>query len=676
MDSEQSKPLVGLPENAFRELEPGEKYIPITPSEVATAETSMRSIIFGICMTLMWAAAASYVCLRFGQGIETAIPIAILAVGISPLLKKITGRANTMLENINILSIGATSGIVVGGALFTLPALFILQIDHLTSFFQLFFVAFLGAVMGVLLLIPFRRYFVDDMHGKLPFPEATATMEILLAGERGGGQAKVLGYSMLIGIVYDFLIMTLKIWPEDFSTTMIRSLDGLTHKVKAVFNFNVSAAIAGLGYIIGVRYAAMIVAGSMLSWFILIPLFNFIGSGLETPLMEGTPLISSLDARGIFNHFVRNIGIGGIFAAGVISILKLSKVIVGALTTGLKEILSSSLRHAGDEAVERTDRDVKMIWVLAMFLLVVFSLWLYFYSSVMVGQVRPLYFSLVALLITVVISFLFASVSAMAIAMIGVTPISGMTLMTLVLTCAVLVSAGLTGDGGMLAILLVGGTVCTALSMTGTLVTEFKIARWVGATPSRVQWSNIIASALAAVVVSMVMYLLNDTIGFVASAEHPRPLPAPQANAMAAVISSFMQTASVPWMMYAVGVVIACMVELVGVSGLAFALGMYIPMEYNAPILAGAIFAHFVRKSTTDSELAAKRHERGTLVASGFIAGGAMGGIFTVLLIFFGLELAGFGESHHTPLWNWVGLAGFFALCTFMYWEGKRAKKE
>lgn len=655
---------IQLPENAFRELEPGEVYHPVIPADANVPESTVRSFIIGFAMNIIFSMSAAYIALKLGQGIETAIPIAILAVGLSAVFK----RRSTLLENVNIMAFGATSGIIVGGAVFTLPALFILEIDHLSSFFQLFLVAFFGASLGVLFLIPFRRYFVEDMHGKLPFPEATATTEILITGEKGGDQARILVIAMIVGGIYDFLIISLRLWRESFTTALIEPLGMLTDKVKLVFSMNTSAAIAGLGYIIGVRYAAIIFAGSMLSWFVLIPLFAYLG--YDTALVPepggGTQVMASADD--IFFEQVRYIGIGGIFIAGLIGIIKLSPVIIQALSKGMRDLLASRRAHVDETSLKRTDRDISMSLVVGMQLVVIVLLWVYFRFSVLGGQDNATLLSFLALAVTVVISFLFASVSARAVAMIGVTPISGMTLMTLVVTALIMARAGLTGPYGMLATLLVGGVVCTALSTTATLVTEFKAGYWLGATPRKIQWANIAGSAVAAVVVSLVIVLLSKVYGFAPGPDHPNPLPAPQPNAMAAVIKSLMVSAETPWMLYMTGGVIAIIVEILGISGLAFALGMYIQIELNAPILAGAIVAWFVKRGARTADESYR--DRGTLIASGLIAGGALIGVISSIFKWMEAQV---GRTiipdigNVGPVGNWIGLIAFAALCAAIY---------
>ncbi|UCE17304.1 MAG: oligopeptide transporter, OPT family [Gemmatimonadota bacterium] len=664
-----------LPENARRELKEGEHYSPIITAERGVVEVTVRSIVFGLCMAVLFSGAAAYIALKLGQGIETAIPIAILAIGCSALL----ARKSTLIENVNILSIGATSGIIVGGSVFTMPAIYILGIENLSSFFQIFVVPLFGAVLGVLFLIPFRRYFVADMHGKLPFPEATATAEVLVTGERGGKQAKVLAYAMAIGAVFDFLGPSMHAWAESFTTAMIGGLSAVTHRVKAVFSLNTSAAICGLGYLIGVRYAAIIVAGSLMSWFVLVPLFAHLGNYIAGPITEGAEPLSQMPAEDIFYNYARYVGIGGIFAAGLISILKMSSVIMKAFRQAFGEIFRHRAQTREKTTTTRVDRDMNITTVFGMIFGVAVLLWFYFRFVVLGNQANPTTLSIVAIAITLVIAFLFAAVSAWAIAMISVTPISGMTLRTLIVTAVLFSQLGLRGPTGMLATLLVGGVVCTALSMTGTLVTEFKIAYWLGATPRTIQWSNILAAAVSSVTVTAVIILLAKVYGFAPSLHHPTPMPAPQPNAMAAVLSSLMGGGKAPWFLYGIGVVFAVIVEMVGVSGLAFALGMYLPMELNSPILVGAIVAWLVKKSSTDESISKARHDRGLLIASGLIAGGAIIGVVAALLKFFEdkyrtLLIPDFNNVGSAG--NWLGLVVFVLLCVYIYWDAHREARE
>ena len=663
-----------LPENAYRELKPGEIYEPVIPSDASVLEVTIRSIGMGILMGIIFSAAAAYIALKLGQGIESAIPISILAIGASALM----ARKSTLLENVNILAIGATSGILVGGSVFTMPAIYVLHLDSLSSFFQIFIVPFLGAVLGVLFLIPFRRYFVADMHGKLPFPEATATTEILMTGERGGQQAKVLVSAMGLGFLFDLVALTFGAWRDVFTTALIKPLGFLTNKVKAVFALNTSAAVLGLGYIIGVRYASIICAGSFLAYFVLIPLVAWLGAHIPGPLSAGLPPISAMSAEQIFDHYVRYIGIGGIFMAGILSILKMLPVMGQALVkafTEIRRIFSGGLKQ---NEVARVDADIPMGLVGVLLLATVIAIWAYFRFSVLVNMHGAGKLALMALLLTLVISFLFAAVSAWAVAMISVTPISGMTLTTLIVAALLLAQMGLTGKEGMLAALLIGGVVCTALSMTGSLVTQFKIGYWLGATPRRIEWANIFGAAVASVTVTAMIMLFAKVYGYVPSAAHPNPMPAPQANAMAAVIQSVMSAAHAPWLLYGVGAAIAIIVEMLGISSLALALGMYLPIQLNTPILFGALVAEYVRRKAPDDATRKARQNRGTLIASGLIAGGALAGVADGVIRMIVDWRHGTIPSLNNVrgLGNWLGLAMFCVLAVYVIWDASRANPE
>lgn len=676
----QEKNNMALPENAYKELGPGEVYTPIISQETGVPEVTRRSITFGLLMIVIFSAAAAYIALKLGQGIETAIPISILAVGFSALAR----RKSILIENVNILAIGATSGIVVGGSVFVMPAIFMLGLDKgstpFETFLQIFLVPFLGAVLGVLFLIPFRRYFTQEMHGKLPFPEGTATTEILVAGEKGGSQAKVLVYSLGLGIVLDYLALALKAWSDTFTTASVPAMDYFTQKVKGVFAMNTSAAVLGLGVIIGLKYASIIMAGSLLSYFVLIPLFGYISPDYAAASYDQI-FFGIKNAAGMMTHpGVRNIGIGGIFAAGVISIIKMAPVIKQALGQVLSQLFK---KHDGSEkASSRLDLDIKMTSVFGMAIALAVAIFVYFRLVVVAGQANATMISLLSLVLTFLIVFLFSAVSAWAVAMISVTPISGMTLTTLIIAAVTLAALGLKGGPGMLAILLIGGVVCTALSMSGSLVTQFKIGHWLGSTPKTIQWSNIYGSALASLTVTGVIMLFAKVYGYgTPTPEHLTPLPAPQAGAMAAVANAFMGGQDVPWMLYGVGAIIAVVVSMLGVSALAFALGMYLPIELNSPILLGAIVGWMIQKSSKEEKLSKARNDKAILIASGFIAGGALAGVFDGITKMF-VPDEGFGFSSWMPgiftegFRNWVGLLVFLALSAFLYWDANKAKPE
>ena len=652
-------------------MAPGERYLPIVPSAASVVEVTARSIGFGLVMTAIFSAAAAYLALKLGQGIESAIPIAILAIGYSAIAK----RRSTLLENVNIVTLGACAGIVVGGSTFTMPAIFILGLEQQSSFGQIFLVPLLGAILGVLFLIPFRRYFVAEMHGKLPFPEATATTEILVAGERGGRQAMVLLVSMAVGFTVDFLALHLRAWRDTFTTVLIPSLHKLTDDVKAIFVLNTSAAVLGLGYIVGLRYATIIMAGSLLSYYVFVPLVGAVGALVPGPLFPGRPPVSGLAAEAIFSEYVRYIGIGAIFSAGVLSVLKMSPVIAQAVSRVFAELKRAG---RGTDAAERTDRDVSIGAVVAGSAAVAAALFMYFRFAVLADTANPTTISAMSLLLTFGITFLFAAVSAWAIAMISTTPISGMTLTTLIISAGVLSALGLAGPSGMLSVLLIGGVVCTALSMTGSMVTLLKVGYWTGATPRRIELTLVAGSVVAAVTVTAVMFVFARVYGYAPSPQHHNPVAAPQANAMAAVISSVMQSGGAPWFLYGVGAVVAVIVQMLGISALAFALGMYLPIELNSPIFAGAIVAWLVRRPAGNAMLARARGSRGTLIASGFIAGGAIAGVADGM-IRFGFDWfqrpITYDLGNDGPPGNWIGLAMFVALGAFLWWDARRASE-
>jgi len=666
---ESADQMKGLPENAFRELAKGEAYRPLIAPGEKTPEVTFRAIVIGILLSILFSGSMAYLTLKIGTGIEAAIPIAILAVGLSFLFK----RKSTILENVIIMAIGATSGIVIAGAVFTLPALYIMGLDQHTNIFQLFFIPLLGSILGVVLLIPLRRYFCADMHGKLPFPEATATTEVLVAGKKGGRDARVLAYTMVLGGIYDFLATAMAAWRETFTTAMLDSFSTLTTKVKAVFSLNTGAAITAMGYIVGIRFAAMLTAGGALSWLVLVPLFAYVGG------LSGNTEMLAMTNEEIFVNYIRTIGIGGIFMAGVIGIIKSLPVMYDAFGKGFRELFESKKQHDKEEKViVRTERDIRMYGVVAILLATLIGVFVYFRFSVLAGQPNPFLLAIIALLITFILSFLFSSVSAYAIATIGTTPVSGMTMMTLVIACLLLMKAGLSGESGMVAALLVGGVICTALSMTGSLVTQFKVAYWVGATPRWIQWANIGGSIIAGFVCALVIVMLSKVYGFAPGPGHPNPLPAPQANAMAAVIQSIMLHGNAPWFLYGIGAMIALLMELIGISPLAFALGMYLPFELIAPMLVGAVVSTLVRKSSKDKKISERRNARGTLISSGLIAGGALMGVIGAFIEWLGMEvfhkdlLPDFGNVGYFG--NWMGLGMLIVLCMYIYWDSRRAK--
>ena len=651
--------IKGLPENAYQELKPGEEYKPLMPANSNPQEITPYSVIMGLLMAVLFSAAAAYLGLKIGQVFEAAIPIAIIAVGVSTLLK-IKGSLG---QNVIIQSIGQNSGLIVAGTIFTIPALYILNLD--AQFYQVFLASAFGGILGILFLIPFRKYFVAEMHGKFPFPEATATTEILVAGEKGGKQALVLVVSGLIGGAYDFIIATFGWWSEIFTTRVFGFGEMLADKFKLVFRLNVGAAVMGLGYIVGLKYAAIICAGSFVSWYLLVPIIGYVGSGLtETFGTNATKLISAMTAEEIFRQYVRHVGIGGIAMAGIIGIIRSSKIIRDAITLGFKEIFEKKV--AGSVGV-RTQLDLSMKIIVGGLVITTILLFVFFH----LGVVNNLGWALAGVLIVLVISFLFTTVAANAIAIVGTNPVSGMTLMTLILSSIVLTSIGLKGESGMIAALIIGGVVCTALSMAGGFITDLKIGYWLGSTPRKQEQWKVLGVIVSALTVGFVMMILNETYGFVGEGA----LVAPQANAMAAVIQPLMDQQPAPWTLYIVGAILALVLTMIKVPALAFALGMYIPLELNTPLLVGGLIAHFVSTRSKDEKINNARRERGTLIASGFIAGGALMGVISAFLRWkdynwVNVEWAG---SHSAEMF---AIIMFSVICVYMIWDSLRGKPE
>jgi putative OPT family oligopeptide transporter len=650
----------GLPDNAYKELTPGEEYHPIMDPKSTPQEVTPYSVIMGLLMAVLFSAAAAYSGLKIGQVFEAAIPIAILAVGVSTLLNK----SNALGQNVIIQSIGASSGVIVAGAIFTIPALYILNLP--AEFYQVFFASALGGFLGILFLIPFRKYFVKDMHGKFPFPEATATTEILVAGEKGGSQAVVLVVSGLVGGVFDFLFSAFGLWAEVITSRMVPIGAVIADKMKLVARFNVSAMIFGLGYIVGLKYSAIIAAGSFLSWFVLVPLFAELGQSLTAPFgATATKLIVDMSAEEIFRAYVRQIGIGGIAMAGIIGIIRSSRIIGGAFSLAYREIFHRG--EAGPAKTERTQTDLRMAFTVQLILLTAIMIFIFFYTGVVFNLVH----ALVGLAIVLIIAFLFTTVAANAIAIVGTNPVSGMTLMTLILSSFVLVQIGLSGTAGMVSALIIGGVVCTALSVAGGFITDLKIGYWLGSTPKKQESWKFAGVLLSAATVGGVILVLNQTFGFTGE----NALAAPQANAMAAVIQPLMSDTPAPWSLYMLGAIIALLLVMVKIPPLAFALGMYIPQELNTPLLVGGLLAWWVTSRSKDEKLNNARLSRGTLIASGFIAGGSLFGVLSAFIRFGGVDLLipGWAETHLGEL---AGLIAFILLFIYALMDTMRARVE
>ena len=651
---------IEIPENAFRELRTGEEYEPIMSPKRTYREVSPWSITWGILMTVLFSAAAAYLGLKVGQVFEAAIPIAIIAIGLSSATK----RKNALGENVIIQSIGACSGAVVAGGIFVMPAIYMLDLQ--ADFLKIFIAAALGGVLGILFLIPFRKYFVKDQHGKYPFPEATATTQVLVSGEKGGSQAKPLLLAGLVGGLYDFIVATFGFWNENVTSRMIGIGETIADKAKLVFKVNTGAAVLGLGYIIGLKYAFIICLGSLAVWWLIVP-----GMALlfpDTVLNQWDPTITTavgqMAPEAIFKAYARSIGIGGIAMSGIIGIVKSWGIIKSAVGLAAREMKGKG----GDQAeVLRTQRDISFKIIAFGSIATLIITFLFFYFGVMNFN---LLHAVVGIILVTIIAFLFTTVAANAIAIVGSNPVSGMTLMTLILASVVMVAVGLKGNAGMLAALLMGGVVCTALSMAGSFITDLKIGYWLGTTPKKQETWKFLGTIISAATVAGVMIVLNKTYGFTSG-----KLAAPQANAMAAVIKPLMSGQGAPWILYAIGAVIALVLDRCKVPALAFALGMFIPLELNIPLLVGGAINWYITSRSKEETINKARGEKGTLIASGFIAGGALMGVISALLKFGGIEFqyATWWENHLSEL---LSLVAYIALIFYFILATKLSKKE
>ena len=651
---------IDLPENAFRELKDGEEYKPVMSPQESYREVSPWSITWGILMAVLFSAAAAYLGLKVGQVLEAAIPIAIIAIGVSSATK----RKNALGENVIIQSIGACSGAVVAGGIFVMPAIYMLDLQ--ADFFKIFIAAALGGVLGILFLIPFRKYFVKDQHGKYPFPEATATTQVLVSGEKGGSQAKPLLLAGLVGGLYDFIVATFGWWNENVTSRMIGFGETIADKAKLVFKVNTGAAVLGLGYIIGLKYAFIICVGSLTVWWLIVPGMALIFP--DTVLNQWDPSITTavgqMAPEVIFKSYARSIGIGGIAMSGIIGIVKSWGIIKGAVGLAAREMKG---KGSGQDEVLRTQRDISFKIIAFGSIATLLITFLFFYFGVMNFN---LLHAVVGILLVTIIAFLFTTVAANAIAIVGSNPVSGMTLMTLILASVVMVAVGLKGNAGMLAALLMGGVVCTALSMAGSFITDLKIGYWLGTTPKKQETWKFLGTIISAATVAGVMIVLDKTYGF-----NSGKLAAPQANAMAAVIKPLMSGQGAPWVLYGIGAIIALVLDRCKVPALAFALGMFIPLELNIPLLVGGAVNWYVTTRSKNEAINKARGDKGTLLASGFIAGGALMGVVSALLKFGGIEVdySSWWENHLSEL---LSLVAYAALILYFILATKLSKKE
>ena len=662
MKQENEKPT-GLPENAFRPLKPGEEYKPLMSPDREYPEVNLWSVSWGIAMAVLFSAAAAYLGLKVGQVFEAAIPIAIIAVGVSGAAK----RKGALGENVIIQSIGACSGVIVAGAIFTLPALDILQDKYpemTVDFMQMFISSLLGGILGILFLIPFRKYFVSDKHGEYPFPEATASTQVLVSGEKGGSQAKPLLIAGLVGGLYDFIVATFGWWNENFTTRVCGWGEVMAEKAKVVLKINTGAAVLGLGYIIGLKYAAIICAGSLAVWLLIVPGMNLLfGDQLLNAWNPSiTQTIAEMSPETIFKEYAKSIGIGGIAMAGVIGIFRSWGIIKSAVGLAAKEMGGKK----ADANVKRTQKDLSMKVIAFGSIFTLLLTFLFFLTDVMNGN---LLHSIVAILLVAGISFLFTTVAANAIAIVGTNPVSGMTLMTLILASVVMVAVGLKGATGMVAALVMGGVVCTALSMAGGFITDLKIGYWLGTTPAKQQTWKFLGTLVSAATVGGVIMILNKTYGFTSGA-----LAAPQANAMAAVIDPLMNGVGAPWLLYGIGAALALVLTYFNIPALAFALGMFIPLELNLPLLVGGAINWYVTTRSKDEKLNNERGEKGTLLASGFIAGGALMGVVSAAMRFGGVNLVN-EEWLANPVSEVLALVAYALLIVYLIKASMKVQK-
>lgn len=645
---------VELPENAFRELAQDEEYRPVMHPARDYSEATPYSVTMGLILAVVFSAAAAYLGLRVGQVFEAAIPIAIIAVGLSGAL----GKKNPLGQNVIIQSIGACSGVIVAGAIFTLPALYILQAkypDITVNFMEIFLSSLFGGILGILFFIPFRKYFVKDMHGKYPFPEATATTQVLMSGqakgkENAGGQAKTLVIAALIGGIYDYVVSTFGFWAENLSSAVTSWGEGIAEKAKVVFSCNTGAALLGLGYIVGLKYSFVIFAGSAFVWWVILPLMGTYGS------VE----IASMAPEQIFSDYARLIGIGGIAMAGVIGIIKSWGIIVQAAGLAAREFKGSSDK----QGTVRWQWDISMKHIVFFIAIALVAVLVFFW----LGVLHNFWQALVAWVVVTVIAFLFTTVAANAIAIVGTNPVSGMTLMTLIIASAIFVGVGISGTSGIVASMIIGGVVCTALSMAGGFVTDLKIGYWLGSTPRKQESWKFLGTLVSAATVGGVILLLNNVYGF--SGENA--LVAPQANAMSKVIEPIMMGGDTPWILYLVGAVLALLLNWLGVPALAFCLGMFIPMQLNAPLLVGGAIAWYVSSRSKDKAINDARRDRGTLISSGLIAGGALFGVFAALTRFAGFE---YTNTMSTALNQGLGVVVYLLLIMYLIYDSMRVKK-
>ncbi len=656
-----------LPENAYKPLAPGVVYEPMVPAEARVPELTWRSVVWGAVLCILFSVASAYSGLKVGQVMESAIPISILAIG----LARVYRRRSSLLENVIIMGMGGAAGGVVAGAIFTLPALYILKLDPHPV--ETVFICLAGGCLGVLFLIPLRRYFVRDMHGKLPYPEATAITEVLVTGEKGGSQARLLLQATFIAGVYDFLVTTFQVWKENLDFQFLPAMRALTERTRAVFNFDAVGFILGLGYVMGLRSSMILCSGGVLANFVLVPLIWFIGSHLpDTAVYPASVPIAKMTAVQIFRGYVRFVGVGAIATAGIFGIVKSLRIVAGSFG-----IAARAFRHGESPGQERTDRDIPLMSIL---LGVVVSALV---VAVLMGRLSGSLAILgIGLLMTLVFSFFFASVAANAIATTARNPVSGMTMLTVIISSVVLLRFGLTGTAGMFFVMTIAGIVCTALAVSGQFITDLKAGYWLGSTPAaqeKVKFVGVLAAALASGL-TIVLLAKVYQFGEAAPGDLRAVLQSPQASIMKALVQGFMSQQPVAYVLFGAGAMIALVMEMLGVPALIFALGMYLPLELNTPALVGGFLSHFLgkRSERAGGERGTAIRERGVIIASGLMAGGALGGVLGASLRLFHW----YSEDRlktpfydHDAVSQLVSAGMFLALCAYVwFWSLKKER--
>jgi len=657
-----------LPENAYRPLGAKELYLPIVPAEANLPEITLRSVLWGTAFCVIFSVASAYSALKVGQGMEAAIPISILAIGLARMYR----RRSTVLENMIITGMGGASAAVVSGAVFTVPALYALHLDPHPV--QTIFICLAGGCLGILFLIPLRRYFVREMHGKLPFPEATAITEVLVTGEKGGSQARLLLQATVIAAIYDFFVTTFHVWKEYLNFQFVPAVKSLAERGRMVFNFDAVSFILGLGYVMGLRVALIFCAGGVLVNFVLVPMIWFIGSHLgEVTVYPATIPISHMGASDIYRNYVRFIGVGAIASAGLVGIIKSLRVVVGSFRIALH-----AFRHGEAPHMERTDRDVPIVTILLGVVLGAIAVAVFF------GQLHVSWTVVfVGLLLTLVFSFFFTTVAANAIATTANNPASGMTLLTVIVSAVVLLKFGLSGSTGIFFVMALAGMVCVALCSSGQFITDLKAGYWIGSTPGaqeKVKFIGVVASAITA---GLTIILLAKAFQFgEAMPGDPRQvLVAPQASALKAVVSGFMSGQPAPYVLFGIGAMVTVVLEMLRLSSMVFALGIYLPLQLTTPILAGGFLSHLVNKrgAKIGGEQGKSVRERGIILAGGLMAGGALGGVIGAAL----RVLPNFKEEwvqtpfyQNVPVSQTVSALAFVGLCLYVWFSSLKTEKE